>query len=225
MIVSYSRNFIFIKTKKTAGSTVEAILATACARSDVVTHPSDKYIGMDPAKLGAAFTGEDQEDGEREDRRFGKKRGDFFNHMTAVQAYPKVDRQFWDSALKLTVERHPYEKAVSQAYYRVKRKRRAAENFPAHLDKTIRTGDYVGFDRWSIDGKVVVDEFVRQETLQEDMARIGLRLGIAMPEKLPRLKSKTRVDRRPAKEILTDEQKQIVFERCREEFEILGYER
>jgi hypothetical protein len=45
-----------------------------------------------------------------------------------------------------------------------------------------------------------------------------------VPAELPRLKSKSRVDSRPAKEILTEEQKQIVFERCRQEFEILGYE-
>jgi hypothetical protein len=225
MIVSYSRNFIFIKTKKTAGSTVEAVLATACARSDIVTYPSIKYVGMDPAKLGPEFTSEAQDDEEVESKRRGKKRGDFFNHMTAEEAYPRIDPAFWNSALKLTVERHPYEKVVSQAYFRANRKLRNVVDFPAHLDKIVRTGDYVGFHRWSIGGKRVVDEFIRQEQLQEDMTRIGQRLGINIPGELPRMKSRTRVDRRPANEILTDEQKQIIFERCREEFEILGYER
>jgi hypothetical protein len=225
MIVSYSRNFIFIKTKKTAGSTVEAVLATGCVRSDVVTYPSVKYIGMDPAKLGTQDASGDLDDDEVESRRFGKKRDDFFNHMSAEQAYPRIDRHFWDSALKLTVERHPYEKAVSQAYFRVNRSPRRAADFLAYLDKVVRTGDYLGFERWSLDEKSVIDEFIRQENLSEDLARIGSRLGIVVPAKLPQMKSRTRVDRRPAKEILTDEQKQIVFERCREEFEILGYER
>ena len=225
MIVSYSRKFIFIKTKKTAGSTVEAVLATACAQGDIVTYPSIKYVGMDPTKLGTQYASDGQGDDEVESKRFSKKRGDFFNHMSAEEARPRIDPLFWDSALKLTVERHPYEKAVSQAYFRVNRRLGAAADFPAHLDKIVRGGDYVGFKRWSIDGKNIIDEFIRQENLQEDLARIGRQLGFAVPAELPRLKSKTRVDRRPAKEILTDKQKQVVFERCREEFQILGYER
>ena len=225
MIVSYSRNFIFIKTKKTAGSTVEAVLATGCARSDIVTYPSIKYVGMDPAKLGTEYASERQDDEELESKRRGKKRGDFFNHMSAEEAYPRIDPAFWNAALKLTVERHPYEKAVSQAYFRLNRNPRNAANFLAYLDRIVRTGDYVGFKRWSMNGKNVVDEFIRLENLQADLALIGQRIGIAVPAELPRLKSRTRVDRRPAKEILTDEQKLIIFERCREEFEILGYER
>jgi hypothetical protein len=145
--------------------------------------------------------------------------------MSAEEAYPRIDPTFWNSALKLTVERHPYEKAVSQAYFRIKRKRRNVDDFAAHLDSIVRTGDYVGFARWSVEGKSVIDEFIRQENLQQDFARIGQQLGIAVPAELPRFKSKSRIDRRPAKEILSNEQKEIVFTRCREEFEILGYER
>jgi hypothetical protein len=34
----------------------------------------------------------------------------------------------------------------------------------------------------------------------------------------------TRADKRPAREILSDEQKDIIRMVCREEFELLGYE-
>jgi len=224
MIVSFSRNFIFIKTKKTAGSTVEAVLATGCLKSDIVTIPSIKYVGMDPNKLGSEFE-TDIDNEELESKRHGKKRGDFFNHMMAEEISRKIDPLFWKDALKITVERHPYEKAVSQAYFRIGKVRKYRDDFPAYLDKVVRTGDFIGFKRWSVDGKSVINEFIRQETLTEDVARIGRRLGIAVPTELPRLKSRTRVDRRPAKEILSDEQKEIVYSRCREEFEILGYER
>lgn len=224
MIVSYSRNFIFIKTKKTAGSTVEAVLATGCAKSDIVTVPSAKYVGMDPNKLGPEHAADFDEE-ELDSKRQGKKRGDFFNHMMAEEISRRIDPIFWKAALKITVERHPYEKAVSQTYFRIGKKPRFKHDFPAYLDRVVRSGDYGGFKRWSIDGKSVIDEFIRQENLKEDVARVGRRLGIAVPAELPRLKSRTRIDRRPAKEILNDEQKEIVFTRCREEFEILGYER
>ena len=145
--------------------------------------------------------------------------------MSAEEVYPRIDPLFWTSALKLTVERHPYEKAVSQAYFRVNRRLGTAADFSTHLDKVIRAGDYAGFKRWSINGKSIIDEFIRQENLQEDLARIGRKLDIIIPAVLPRLKSKTRVDRRPAKEFLSEEQKDIIFTCCREEFELLGYER
>jgi hypothetical protein len=231
MIVSYARKFIFIKTKKTAGTTVEAVLARGCAPGDVVTHPSDRYVGMDLEKFDASFLADgavraaDDADDDRPDLRRGKTRGDFHHHMDAEQIRSRIDPDFWNSALKVTVERHPYEKAVSQAYWRLNKQNRWGEEFPDFLDRIVRIGDYIGFKRWSIDGKSVIDEFIRQESLQADLARLGDRLGFAVPQLMPQLKSHTRADRRPAREILNDEQKEIVFMRCREEFEILGHER
>jgi hypothetical protein len=229
MIVSYSRNFIFIKTKKTAGSTVEAVLATGCTPGDNVTAPSNKFIGMDIVNLNASLAANDQSDeedeNEKENRRRLRRSGGVYNHMTAAEARAIIDAAFWNDALKITVERHPYEKAVSQAFFRMGKARRKGMEFPEHLNHVVRYGDYVGFPRWTIEGKVAVDEFIRQENLQADLKRIGERLGMPMPAELPRFKSKKRLDRRPAHQILSDEQKEIVFTRCREEFEILGYER
>lgn len=204
MIVSYSKNFIFIKTKKTAGSTVEAVLAAGCGPEDIVTLKTTKG-GYD---RGPQNTGEV-----------------FHTHMTAEMAYPHIDRTFWDGALKLTVERHPYEKAVSQAYYRLGKKNKDGQGFPEFLDDIVRNGDYTGFWRWSINGKVAVDEFIKQENLRADLERVGARLGIPIPEELPQLKTRTRTNRAPAREILTAEQMRIVYERCEHEFKILGWER
>jgi hypothetical protein len=216
VIVSYSRNFIFFRTKKTAGTTVETVLAGGCGPEDIVVSRSE-------AKERAA-RGED-EDGETADS--VAKRGGFYIHIPAKEIRAQVDPAFWDRALKITVERHPYEKAVSQTFYRLNKRNRnrRQESFEQFLDRVVRSGDYAGFPIWSIDGKPVVDEFIRQETLKTDLERVGGRLGIAIPDQLPMMKSRTRTDHRPASEILSEEQKQIVFEHCKEEFEILGYAR
>lgn len=187
MIVSYARKFIFIKTKKTAGTTVEAVLATACAPGDVVTHPSDKYVGIGLEKFAGFFEEQkanspEDDDDEREDKRQGRARGDFHNHMDAIDIRDRIDR-------------------------------------------VVRSGDYIGFRRWTIRGNVAVNDFIRHESLDADLARIGARLGFPIPSFIPQLKGHTRTDRRPAKEILSEDQKEIVYLRCREEFEILGYER
>ena len=72
---------------------------------------------------------------------------------------------------------------------------------------------------------LVAEDYIRLETLHEDMHRIGARIGVPMPEEMPHKRETEREDNRPAREILTAEQKQAVYEHCRHEFDVLGYER
>jgi hypothetical protein len=232
MIISYSRNFIFIKTKKTAGTTVEAVLATGCGVEDIISKVSgDKYPGSDlliPGRksLARPENVDESDDSDDEDELLPKGSVHGFNaHSTAENARDLLDPAFWNSAIKITAERHPYEKAVSQAYYRMFKRNPRNQPFAIHLQKTVHRGGYAGFRMWSADGKPVIDEFVRYEHLRNDLTRVCARLGIPMPAEIPVMKARTRVDRRPAREILTREQKDRVYENCREEFEILGYER
>lgn len=121
MIVSYSRNFIFVKTKKTAGSTVEAVPAAACAEGDVITHEDGyRHPGSDLALDGKAqrqrHLAKIVRGGERRPNR--KLAGKLYNHMGAAEAYDRLDPAFRTGTFQLTAVRHPYEKAVSQAFYR-----------------------------------------------------------------------------------------------------------
>jgi hypothetical protein len=224
MIVSYSRGFIFVKTKKTAGSTVEAVLAAGLSEGDIVTQ-EDGY-GHTGSGDGWDETALQRRRHEAKLARGGERRrehdGGFYSHMTAEEARGLIAPAFWAKAFKLTAERHPYEKAVSQAFYRAFRD--GSPGIDRHLDRVLRKGSYAGHPFWTIDGKVAVDAFVRQETLKADLDRVGERLGIAIPDTLPTLKARTRAERRPAREILSAEQKRLVQETCRVEFEILGYE-
>ncbi len=97
------------------------------------------------------------------------------------------------------------------------------KSFETILDETVRLGEYRGYPLWSIRKRVAVDEFIRQETLKADLEKVLEKLGIPMPEQLPQMKSKMRKDRRPAREILSDAQKEIVYRFCKREFRILGY--
>ncbi|HEX3942706.1 MAG TPA: hypothetical protein VHW69_01335 [Rhizomicrobium sp.] len=195
MIISYSRNFIYIRTRKTASSTIKRIFCRDLAAEDLS---------------------------------LGKHTAKFPTHLRATEVIPIVPAEFWVHAFKFTSERHPYEKAVSLAAYnygkQTKLNHSEQPEFPIFLNNIVCSGRYRSFDYYSIDGKVVVDEFIRFETLLSDLKRIGGRLGIPVPNELPHAKMSAR-DPRPAQEILNDEQKQIVFQHCREEFELHGYER
>lgn len=213
MIVSFSRDYIFIRTKKTASSTIENVLKDSLAPGDIAAGKTASRLTADPASP------------------FKPGEEDLYAHMKASDIRAGLSREFWDKAFKFTSERHPYEKAVSLAFYRYgKRERIAAkkgkllsEDFAVVLDETVRTRLYRSFNFYAIDGRVVVDDFIRHETLEADLQRIGKRIGIEIPHQLPRKKASYKLDERPAAEILSDEQKQIIFDTCREEFDLLAY--
>lgn len=164
-------------------------------------------------------------------QRFDITGEDIYAHMKAGDIRARVSPQFWDGAFKFTSERHPYEKAVSLAFYRYGKRERIAtktgkrlsDDFATVLDETVRTRLYRSFTFYTIDGRVIVDDFIRHETLEPDLKRIGKRLGIEIPKDLPRKKSSYKLDERPAAQVLSDEQKDIIRDNCREEFELLGY--
>jgi hypothetical protein len=234
MIASFLHNFIFIKTRKTAGTAVETVLASVCGPDDIITplgikdevarcnpDPICRNFATDPA-LEAAIR-KAVRDGKRRSMRGAKtaiRKADFYNHISAAEIRAKLPPAFWTGAHKFTVERHPYEKAVSQAYFNYAKD----EAFEPYLDRFIRKGRYTSFELYSIDGEVVVSEFLRQETLEDDLRRMAARLNLPLADEIPRNKSGSRADRRPAREILTDAQKEIVYGFCRKEFELLGYD-
>jgi hypothetical protein len=239
MIASFLRNFIFIKTRKTAGTSIEIFLSGHCGPDDIVTPigladertrivdgtvAAKNYSG--DRALEAAFAEAVLENDARKAREIvGGLRGagHFHNHMAAAKIAAKLPADFWTSAMKITVERHPYEKVVSLAYFRLYRSGLPAASFGQILDAVIQHGGVDDFSRYSLHGTPIVDRILRQENLLADMQELGRLLGFPVPAELPRAKSTMRLDRRPAAEILSAEQKRAIVSRNRYSFEVLGY--
>jgi hypothetical protein len=235
MIASYLHNFIFIKTKKTAGTTVELTLGPICGPDDIVT-PLNGMREEELRSNGRPICRNFMADPKAEERllrlmmrkdhpalkkrRRLLERATYYQHMTAQAAKQNLPAEFWQRAHKFTVERHPYERVVSKAYFKYKED----QPFDQFLDSIVREGRYTSHQFYMIDGEIAVDEIIRQENLHGDLKRLGAKLGFPVPDELARAKGITRTDRRPAHEILTEEQKKIIYETCRKEFEILQYE-
>lgn len=214
MLISHEHRFIFIKTKKTAGTSIEIAL------SRLMTHPDDVITPISPedeplrGQFGVV------------PRNYlvpGQSSPRFWNHIEARKIRKAVLPEVWRDYLKISIERHPYEKTVSAAYYQyAERKHGPIESF---LDVVIARGTFRNFDRYSIKGMIVADVLLRHESLSDGWTGLGRRLGIASMPELPRAKSAYRKDPRPAAEILSAEQKSRVQSICVEEFDILGYPR
>jgi hypothetical protein len=211
MIISLKYNYIYIRPRKTGSSTIEAVLQQSLAPDDLfireklqVLAPIVKTGVVIPANLGLV------------------------THIKISDIRDMIRDDIWDRLYKLTSERHPYEKAVSYAYFKYNNRQsrdKTKKDFPSFLDRIVRRGKYVSFPQYSINGRSIADDYIRLESFETDMRRVGQRLGIPMPDDLPRKRATERDDKRPAREILSAEQRDIVFEHCRPEFELLGYER
>ena len=204
MIISYAYNFIYFRPKKTGSSTIVEILRS----------------GLDAEDFALA-------------RSLADGSGSTYPvHIKAVDVKKLVPPDFWERAFKFTSERHPYEKAVSLAFFRLGKQRdrrehreqRANKRFPKLLDRFVAGDEYCGFEYYSIDGKPLMNDVIRHENFEADLRRIAERLGLQVPDNLPRSKSGYRTDQRPAREILSDEQRYAVFQKCLPEFELFGYE-
>ena len=218
MIASFSKNFVFIRTRKTASTSTEIVLGSWCSPGDIVTP-----IGVEDEILRLEFGGSPAnfcEDRALEERyksslrtkdvatiasiyRDVMKRLKFHHHMSAAEAKSMLPAQFWSKAHKFAVDRHPYEKAVSLAFWRNRRVISDGASVQDYLDETIDQGEYRNFELYTIGGKLAVDKVYRFDRLWQELSALSEINGAAMPAALPRAKSQYRVDRRPSHELLT----------------------
>lgn len=190
-IVSYAHGIIFLKTRKTAGSSVELWLSSIAGPSDVITP-------MDPGdeRMRSSLGGRVQNcsiprkryrpaDFARELRSGGRA---FESHMPAHEVRQYVGERAWRSFLKITIERDPYERAVSM--YRFKTRDVAEPPSLVEFLRRFPAYKLANAPIYTIRGEVVADVVLDYANLSEDVASLQRHLGVpASP--LPRAKSFT----------------------------------
>ena len=225
MIINHRYRFIFLKTVKTAGTSVEIALSKFCTPADVVTPISDEdeqlrrelgYQG--PVNYRLPLRKYSLRDWAR--LLLKRRRLEFYNHAPAKFVRQHVDRDVWDTYFKFTVERNPFDKVVSQYYWDYRGEP------PLPLDEWVRRGRgsrIRAFDIYSINGEVAVDRILRYEKLREELGAIARHLGLPEPLQLPRAKGAFRKDRRPYREIMGEEARRTLAEVYARELALLDY--
>jgi hypothetical protein len=125
MIISHRHRFIFIKTEKTAGTSIELALARICGPDDVISavvHPADRALQK---SLGPGYRGQQNDviplryltslDMLQGIRR--RRRSRFINHMGAADIRRFVPQEVWRNYYKFCVERNPWDKVVSSYFW------------------------------------------------------------------------------------------------------------
>jgi len=208
MIVSHAHRFIFLKTRKTGGTSMELALRQICGDDDIITpvSPDDEILG---ASLGA-----------RGPQNFMLPDVSLRNHLPAREIKTLLGPDIWDSYYKFTIERNPFDKAIS-LYYWSCRNREILPPIGDFLAKCSQES-ISNWDIYTIDGKMTVNTIVRYEHLRADLEKVETAIGHKIPP-LPNAKSTQRLDRRNYKDVLSEEDMSIVMRKCLNELEYFNW--
>ena len=195
MIISHKHKFIFLKTTKTAGTSLELALATLCGPSDILPPLSPE----DERQRAQAQRARNY----RIPLRLWAKR-DFWNaivhgrfpefkaHSSAQFVKNLLSADVWNNYFKFCVERNPWDKAISRFYW--EKARRPVALAEMSFDEWLSTGGaYIdtkkGFDLYSLRGQISVDRVFRYEELEDGIDELTDILGLPERPCLPRAKS------------------------------------
>ncbi len=227
MIISHAHKFIFLKTTKTAGTSIEIALSEYCGPQDIITpiSPEDEkirsalgYRGPQNALLPfAAYSFADMAY-----LLLKMKKRRYFNHISAKLAKRFIGDETWQSYFKFCFARNPWDRAVSQFYWR--RAEGAPHAFSEFLDSgNLRSLRRKGFSLYSIDNDVAVDRVCMFENMEEELAYLGERLNL--PGKLtpPRTKASTRKNKDDYRSLYQPDDREKIAKLFAEEIRLLGY--
>lgn len=222
MLISHRKAFIYTKTLKTAGTSIEAYFEPFCMPEGVwvFSHAREEYvssagiIGFRGAEIPA--------------------HAKWWNHMSAEVIREQIGEVIWNSYHRFCAIRNPFDKVVS-AFFFFARRNSAESGARADASLASIKTDFatwvknkrfpVDRDKYVIDGVVCMDDVIRYERLGEDLARLCARLGIEFePDKVPSLKAGFRPEHIAIRELYTPQTKDIVARAYAFELDAFGYE-
>lgn len=181
-LVSHRKRFIFLKTHKTAGTSVEVALEPLCAPEGAETgaHYRDALIS-DAGIIGA---------------RGGDTIGQAWkNHMSARSVRRLLGHGAWRRYAKIATVRNPYPRMVSMFHSRMSAAERdqladapfddVRKCFLRWLEGRWRSNN---LGKLTIGPRYVIDHVVYFERLEEDWSELASGLGLSAT-RLPRLKT------------------------------------
>lgn len=178
-IVSHKHKFIFLKTRKTAGSSIEIWLSTFLSKEDMAALTADLEV-FRPELVG----------------HFSPK--GLKPHATATQVQMLVGEEVWRDYFKFAVERNPFDRIISLWRWRQHIKNISVtfdEFLDAIIDGSSERRESVGANDWSnwpiytIDDTVVVDDLIDYADLLNGVSNSLRKVGIDFDHDLPRAKS------------------------------------
>lgn len=227
MIVNHKYKFIFIKTQKTASTSIELALSSLCSKNDIVTPISKsdenfrKELGFQsPVNYNIPIAKYSKR--ELLNYFFGSPKKAFYNHMSCREIKQYVGDKTFDSYYKFCFERNPYDKAISLFFHQ------GGYDKWESIESFIKSGGLQiikGYDQYSINKIIAVDDIFKFENLEEALVKISNKLNLHSTLTLPKVKAKSqfRKDKRHYLEVLSDTEKNMIDIIWAREIALMGY--
>jgi hypothetical protein len=212
-IISFRHKFIFVKTVKTAGTSLEIHLAAQCGPDDIVT----PILPANPCHAPRNYIAHDG--------------GRYFNHMPASlirQMQPSAFAAFF----KFCFERHPVDKCLSHFSMLKNSPHHSGSDNPKTWEEYLNRGDfpvdtarYVDTPGDPENGKSIVDKIYRYEFLDEALKDISRTIGIPEGLLLAREKSEFRNEAPSVEEVMAQpRQRDVIFKAFGSSLKLTPYE-
>jgi hypothetical protein len=222
MIVSHRHKFIFVKTRKTAGTSLEIGLSKYCGPDDIIT-PITQEDEQIRSELG--FRGpQNYKVPLRNVRNIidtvrSWRRRNYYNHMPSKEIINHVGHDVWEEYFTFSIEREPYGKAISRYYWSTKEPRPTIEEY---LD-TAPVHKLSNWEMYTVNDTPTVDFLIRYERLAERLDEIRSRIGLGEIT-MPRVKDRYRRDRSHYSRVLSSAARERIEIVCAKEIRHFGYE-
>jgi len=198
MIISHTHKFIFAKSCKTAGTSIEVFLSAYCKKGDVLTR-----IGERTAEWHEALSSNSKIHGEG-----------YYNHVgvATIRSLCPEFKEYY----KFTAIRHPLDRMLSLYHWQ-----KPNEDFNKWIKHGVTLGKAAHLDTfYKIKGRIVMDDYIRYERLEEDLKRICGILGLEYDAKY--LLHYKKREREPIE--ITEDTKQLIRRKFKQELIDFGYE-
>lgn len=211
MIVSHKHKFIFFKTRKTAGTSIQVALSKFCdPEQDIITGVNSKDGVVDTAHSAGWNTG---------------KFCSSHPHPTLKQVRAFLGEEIWNSYYKFAFVRNPYDIAVSRYHWNLKGKLGVTDTSIEGFRKWVSDGSMFREDSaklYIVDKEEIVLDFIgRYENLEQDLSHVFNKLNLQRTE-LPKFKSGFR-DNTSYIKFYDEETKRKVHDFYLEDFKLLDY--
>tara|TARA_Y100001970_G_scaffold286120_1_gene407505 strand:+ start:19304 stop:19915 length:612 start_codon:yes stop_codon:yes gene_type:complete len=162
MLISHKYKFIFIKTTKTAGTSIEIELNKLMCESDVVTRIKPSHKDHNP-------------------RNYIYRGIKLFPHMLLSDLKKIIPKDMFNNYYKFCVEREPVDKCLSD-YFMYK-------NSPYHsLKNNFMWDEYLASGKFPVDTKkytddknnLIVDKIIKYENLNKEFEELSKKLGFKL---------------------------------------------
>ncbi len=189
VLVCHKHDFIFLKTRKTAGTSIEMALETLCVP------PGQEITEFRPKQLSEyGIVGSRGDDYKLKGFRRISRPWDWRNHRPASFVFRMLGKDEWNRRKKITAVRNPFDRMVSYYHYAAQFRPDAPKDF-REIREDFRDFCYAG--KWKTDrnivflrGKYIIDHAVRFEHMSDDLRSIAKTLGLPLdPDAIPVTKS------------------------------------